>query len=860
MKWVLLFVAAITAYGNGEVVAKTSTVWSMSVNEQNEQEGLPVLAKGGMDAMSASYAFWGSNWTWANLSTNFNIAAPYQYAVTGSNKILNFDFNGKISLSPSKQLVWLIDLDAHSVKTDSRGGVVFKFNLDAFGNEMGEPQLLPNNQGWIWGKEGSHVEMRFEPALPTIFFERGNKSELRAYFFNGQIAVGKQRYKLTLSMSNDISIRPTLNERFGVQDLSLWPQTNLDWQTSPVDLSFLNAAEKPAGRRGFVKATGESLVFDDGTPARFWGTNLTAYSLFATTSDNVKRQAKRISALGFNLVRIHHHDSPWVNPNIFGKDAADTQTLDPTSLGKLDWWIKCLKDEGIYVWLDLHVLRVLTANDQIYGFDEIRKGGKTADLRGYNYVNLTIQLAMKRFNEAYLNHINTYTGVAYKNEPAIMGLLITNENDVTHHFGNFLLPGKDVPMHSRLYMNLAEMFAAKTGLPSGKIWRAWEPGPSKLFLNDLENSFNIDMISHLRGLGVRTLIATTNMWGDDKLSSLPALTAGDIIDVHAYGGALELEKNPLIAANMANRLSMGQVAGKPMSVTEWNVYPFPIPDRHSSPLYIASAARLQGWDAVMQFAYAVDPLNNASKPFNWHAFNDPALIATLPAAALLYRQGHVKEAVTTYALSPGREQLFYQATSPDTSVAARTASEKGKLVVVMPKIPELPWLKSGHMPPGAKVIQNLNQSMIDGNATEVLSDTGEIQRNWVKGTYIINTLRTQATMGWIGNEPIVLPDVKFDIKTSNATVVVQSLDGAPIKLSSSLLISFCARSVPSSGNTLPFRSEPVLGQLTIRAPKGLRLFKRILDQQEKEIPVDYRDGKYVIDLNALLGTSWLFLK
>jgi hypothetical protein len=31
------------------------------------------------------------------------------------------------------------------------------------------------------------------------------------------------------------------SERFGTQDTSLWPQSNLDWQTSPVDLSFLNA-------------------------------------------------------------------------------------------------------------------------------------------------------------------------------------------------------------------------------------------------------------------------------------------------------------------------------------------------------------------------------------------------------------------------------------------------------------------------------------------------------------------------------------------------------------------------------------------------------------------------------------------
>jgi hypothetical protein len=664
--------------------------------------------------------------------------------------------------------------------------------------------------------------------------------------------------RATALNTTSITSNKTQNDRFDSQETSSWAQSRLDWQISPVDLSFLNATEKPAGRRGFVKVAGESLVFEDGSPARFWGINIAARALFNTSRNNVRQQAKRISALGFNLVRIHHFDSPWVNPNIFGKDAADTQTLDPASLDKLDWWIKCLKDEGIYIWLDLHVQRGLTKGDHIYGFDEIRKSGKTADLKGYNYVNLTIQQAMKRFNEAYLNHSNAYTGVAYKNEPAIMALLITNENDITYHFGDELLPDKKVPLHNRLYMNLAKEFAIKNGLPIDETWRSWKPGPSKLFLNDLEHRFNIEMISHLHDLGTNVPIATTSSWGG-PLSSLPALTDGDIIDAHAYGEALELEKNPRTESSMVNWLSMSQVAGKPMSVTEWNVSPFPVPDRHSSPLYIASTARLQGWDAVMLYAYAQAPLNDAATPTNWNVFNDPALLSTMPAAALLYRQGHVKEADTTYALTPDRKQMFYLSNSPDNSMAARIASEKGKLVVVMPKVPELPWLKNEPIPLGAVTIQNLNQSMIANDATEVVSDTGEIRRNWAKGIYTINTTRTQAAMGWIGNESIILPDVKIDIRTRNASVAVQSLDGAPIKLSSSLMISLGARAAPT-GNTLPFRSEPVEGQLTINARKGMRLYKRLPNQEEKEIPADYSDGKYVINLDALLETSWLLIK
>ena len=99
------------------------------------------------------------------------------------------------------------------------------------------------------------------------------------------------------------------------------------WKSSPVDLSFLNASERPAGKRGFVKAKGEQLVFEDGKVAKFWGTNISAFTIFGTPKDNVKLQAKRLSELGFNLVRIHHFDSIWVSPNVFGEQASNNLSL-----------------------------------------------------------------------------------------------------------------------------------------------------------------------------------------------------------------------------------------------------------------------------------------------------------------------------------------------------------------------------------------------------------------------------------------------------------------------------------------------------------------------------------------------------
>jgi hypothetical protein len=835
--------------------------WTTSVDQG---EGLPAVSRGGASAVSSAYVFWGKDWVRANQHTKFNVVAPFEYSVAGRNQALKFDFASDSGRSSNQRLVSEFDLEARSSASEViGGGIAFKFDPATFGSELGEPDLLVGNRTWAWGGAGfSRVKMRFDPPLASAFFERGRKSEVRAFFYNGDVLDGRPRHIATLKVARDLAIDPTPAERYRLDDPTTWPTDILDWKTSPVDLSFLNASEKPAGKHGFLGAVMDRLVFEDGTVARFWGTNLTSYTLFGTSRENVKRQARRLSELGFNLVRLHHHDSLWVNPNIFGdENTPDTQNLNSAMLEKLDWWIKCLKDEGIYVHLDLHVGRQFKAGDGIEGFEEIRKDQSTADLRGFNYVNRSITEAMKRFNEAYVNHWNVYTNTRYKDEPAIVAMLITNENDVTNHFGNRLLGDKNVPKHNALYMAQAEAFAAKHGLPKDRIWRSWEHGPSKLFLNDLEQRFNTEMIAHLRTQGVKVPIIPTSTWGFNPLSSLPGLTAGDIIDAHSYGGTGELEKNPIYTPNFVHWIAAAQVAGKPLSVTEWNLGTFPAPDRHTIPLYLAAAASLQGWDALMQYAYSQIPLNTPGGPSNWDSFNDPGLVSTLPAAALMYRRGHVQEAGATYVFAPSSEQLFNQHISPEDAVALRTAAEISKLVIALPQTRELTWLAKSTIPAGAEVVGDPKQSFINRDATEAVSDSGELRRNWDQGTYTIDTPRTQAAMGRIGGKKINLADVDIAAATRNATVAVQSLDGNPITKSRQILISLGARSVPKSASQLPFYSEPVEGQLTIRAPAGLTLRKKMASSEEgQEIPALYRDGRYLIALDRGLRTYWLILK
>ncbi|MDH0705164.1 cellulase family glycosylhydrolase [Pseudomonas sp. GD03862] len=844
-------------------LASWASDWQVSVDEQN---GLPTVTHGGGPVMKAKFDFWAANWSWTGFYTDFKVNGPYHYTLRGKNKELDFDLQADIRKEQAQTLSWAFDLDAHSRQSGVMGGgLVFQFDPAQIAGGMGAPQLLPDNRGWTWGKadQGRRIEMRFDPPLAKVYFERGNPSELRAFLYKDPISAGRQQLKAVLNVTGDIELGPTPSERFGLADPAKWPDDQLDWRTSPVDLSFLNAAEKPAGKRGFVKAVGDQLMFADNTPVRFWGTNLSAYSLFKSPDDEIRQQAKRLSALGFNLVRLHHHDSPWVSPNVFGDGTLvrDTQQLSAESLRKLDLWIKSLKDEGIYIWLDMHVQRAFTANDHIEDFKELPEQDGRVDLKGYAYVNDSIRQAMKRFAEQYLTHVNEYTGLAYKDDPAIAAVLITNENDLTQHYGNALMPNKDVPRHSARYMTAAKAFAKQFDLPADLTWRAWEHGPSKLLLNELEQRFNADMIAHLRSVGVKVPIATTSTWGGNGLSALPALSVGDVIDAHSYGDTGQLEKNPLTSDGMIDWIAAAQVVGKPLTVTEWNAEPFPLPDRHSLPIYIAGTASHQGWDAMLQYAYSQQAFNPGWRTAdNWHAYNDPAMIATLPAAALLYRRADVRPATTRYVFAPTPATLYNQEITPRNSPLLRTAMEKGQLQIALPHTPELPWLKPAPIPADAQVLHDPGQALLAADATESVTDTGELRRNWQQGIYTIDTPLTQAASGWLGGRPINLGAIQIQTKTPYASVVVQSLDGKPLGQSRELLLSLGTRAMPKADDKTPFNVEPLEGSLDIKAPAGLKLFARDAREQLKPLPVAYKDGQYTITFDGTYMSNWLFLK
>ena len=147
----------------------------------------------------------------------------------------------------------------------------------------------------------------------------------------------------------------------------------------PVDISFVFENEKPAGKHGFCRVKGDKFEFEDGTPARFWGVIFNGATCFPE-KEYAEGVAKRLAQAGCNVVRFHQLDAEFSTPNIFqftkGQRLDNTRSFDPRSLDRLDYFFHCLKEEGIYVYMDLLVYRQFKTGDGVVDAHKTVHGGK----------------------------------------------------------------------------------------------------------------------------------------------------------------------------------------------------------------------------------------------------------------------------------------------------------------------------------------------------------------------------------------------------------------------------------------------------------------------------------------------------
>jgi len=817
-----------------------------------DDRGLPEVLIDGVPAITASWIFWGPDWQYANaeVTAEPDPDHPGEFAVWNVVRDLGVHIAARVERT-EEGFEYAVTLTADRPFNEAiGGGIEFGIDLGTFPGTM-KPVLLPENAGWAWViTDSEDVRFEVEPGLTNAYFERGDRGRIRCFLLADAWEAGEQTFTLRFRVPEGVTLQRSDAERYATPEAS-WIPDPLAWDAWPIDLS--DRLEAPAGSRGRVRADGEDLVFADGTTARFWGVNVQAYALFSGTDADVERQADRIAALGFNLVRIHHADSRWVQPNLFGDDGVGGDFSEAMA-GRMDRWIAALRARGIHIWLDLHVGRFLAEGElaEDEGIREILAGG--GSIKGYNYANPAIEAKMESFASWVLERENSVTGVRYADDPAIVAVLLTNENDLTTHFGNRMLADKNVPIHHRLFRREIREIALAMGLNPDTAMRTWEPGPSQLAMAELERRFFERHIAHARETGYDGLIATTNFWGGMRISGLASLTLGDVIDVHSYGEGGELSINPNTGATWLSRVAQAQVQGMPLTITEWNV-PHPTRDRFTAPLHMAATAAFQGWDAPMLYGYLQEPLERPKRAREWSAWVDPSLMALMPAASVLYLDGHVAEANERVVFTPSREDTYLRDASADTYPALRNSFETHAFALRLPDTEELDFDQSPALPPSVRTVTDTAGAGLGPDSGQVTSDTGEITRRWAEGVLTIVTPKSLVASGWISGREHELGSVTLELTTAGATVALTSLDDTPLDESRRVLLTAVAQSVPGNEAGLPravWASEPVRGTLRLSGRTGPLSVQALNGRGEavsERVVAPNGDGVIEIDLN-----------
>lgn len=209
------------------------------------------------------------------------------------------------------------------------------------------------------------------------------------------------------------------------QDRSKWFEFYLPWNDSSKTVTDMSAyLDAPAGKHGFLKVTpdGHFRFEKKAENERFVGVVNVAVANFPT-KEQAKILAARMAKFGINLVRIHLMDVEG-SYGLFANSAQNTLQISPVRLDQMDYFIKCLKDRGIYFNFCIHAGRIYKTGD---GIESPVKNDQSKYITLFNQKIIDLQ---KDFAQKIIGHVNPYTKLSYADDPAMANLELTNENSM----------------------------------------------------------------------------------------------------------------------------------------------------------------------------------------------------------------------------------------------------------------------------------------------------------------------------------------------------------------------------------------------------------------------------------------------
>ncbi len=441
------------------------------------------------------------------------------------------------------------------------------------------------------------------------------------------------------------------------------PGTALDFS------AFRPSGNVPAGTWGRVVAVGEHFEFEKlpGIEQRFYGMNTTG-SMNTPEYDDAVRFAGNAARVGYNAIRIHHHDDEITeHEDDEGTNTVevagdyDGTTLDPDAMRKLDGLVAACIDQGIYISTDLYVSRrhipwrILGIDRDGYAGRQLKTLAQFHEGAYSNYI---------AFARNFLGHVNPYTGRSYAEEPALAWLSLINEGALTQFspstFTNHACYAEawQTWVSERKAADPAVWGDISEALPTKFIDGDRQTLAFRLFLEEREKRFVARVTRFLREeMGCHALVTDMNGVHHPASSQLARAKAMDYVDEHFYvggpwfyAGGWGLPSRSRLAhvnyvrspKDFVKRVVFHRVFGKPFTVSEFN-YPAPDDCRAAGGLICGSLAALQGWAGVWRFAWShgVKALSSPERKSMYYmdVSGDPVQLASERAAVCLFLRG-----------------------------------------------------------------------------------------------------------------------------------------------------------------------------------------------------------------------------
>lgn len=639
---------------------------------------------------------------------------------------------------------------------------------------------------------------------------------------------------------------------FAEDDVSNWFEFKPPTQFSNSAISMSDWLEAPAGEHGFVQIERDKLVFEDGTPVVFWGTNINNARV-APEPRKSEKWAEFLAAFGINGVRFHKFTwhGKWQG---IGGETVSTE-LDPEGFDRFDYFNHQLKKRGIYTgWSHIFGHRVRPGDStRVLAWQEIMDLEKPGYLDNSTYGLVMISEDLQDLNIELtvnmLNHVNPYTGLRYADDPALAFIEFQNEDNVwwpsTHNavmgcptykkilcekfsdwlFGKYGSQDNLIEAWGEEGLNAFPDFQKGESLEERNIFAvahcfyytpeslsSQTPGvkrrllDSAEFLHELQRTFYKRFKDAIRYTGYKgALVASCwqagsgvphyyNIYSDSEIG---------IIDRHNYfGGGTghsmkpgKVRNVPMVAEPGSGLLSNGmqQVGNRPFSLSEWMSL---IPNEwtaEASPIIAAYGMGLQGWDA--SFSFAVDRQDYSETIHTPGVYNvtTPTQLGLYPALGRMVYRGDVKEGdviATRYVHIPSLSEgrIGFQ----------EVVTQDHDVKSITGDIPS-EFLAAGRVvldfpDEWTKTPLPDIRNLWDFENRQIKSNTGQLMWDFSdKGYFIINTPGTQGAVGFFADKEIKLDDVIIKSANEFAVILISSLDKLPVTESKKVLITTIAR-------------------------------------------------------------------